>query len=91
MMEEEREKKNDRIPLPISGVPAKAREAFIKLANEEFSSDYGMTLKSLVDERTSKKIDREDINLLLRLVGAIDLRLRVLEAERLMQNEKKSD
>ena len=35
--------------LVISRVPKPTRDAFIKLANDEFAGDYGMVLKFLID------------------------------------------
>ena len=36
----------------INRLPKKTKEEFIVLANEEFASDYGMTLKWLLDFRS---------------------------------------
>jgi len=41
--------KDHKPDLSISRVPAKTLEIFKQLAKEEFCSDYGMTLKYLVD------------------------------------------
>jgi len=41
--------KENRNGLFIARIPAKTREEFIALANEEFCDDYGMTLKWLMD------------------------------------------
>jgi len=35
--------------LHISRVPKNTKDAFVQLAEDEFSGDYGMTLKSLFD------------------------------------------
>lgn len=48
--------------LRISRVPKKTKETFIKLAEEEFCGDYGMTLKFLaegiIDQRASMMIEK---------------------------------
>ncbi|RLI50973.1 MAG: hypothetical protein DRP09_19625 [Candidatus Thorarchaeota archaeon] len=48
-IEEARKKIMEHKPLVINRVPFRTRELFISLANEEFCSDYGMTLKYLID------------------------------------------
>jgi hypothetical protein len=57
-----KEKENS---LRISRVPHKVRENFLKLADEEFEGDYGMTLKYLWDtlERQTIFFDNFDIKL----------------------------
>ena len=43
-------KKLSEISLNISRVPSNTKRDFISLANAEFCGDYGMLLKTLVDE-----------------------------------------
>ena len=42
--------------LVMGRVPKPTRDFFIKLANSEFASDYGLTLKFLVDEAIRRNI-----------------------------------
>ena len=44
-----RKLQENKSSIHIGRVPDKVRESFIDLANEEFCSDYGMTLKFLLD------------------------------------------
>jgi len=40
---------NKHASMSISRIPKKTKERFVKLAEEEFCNDYGMTLKYLLD------------------------------------------
>ena len=45
-----RKLQENKSSLHIARIPKKTREIFIALADKEFCSDYGMTLKTLVDK-----------------------------------------
>ena len=60
--------------LTINRIPKKDRDLFIKLANEEFASDYGMTLKFLLNEVIRR--DYYDSRL-----DDLEMRIRQLEAK----------
>jgi len=60
--------------LTINRIPKKDRDLFIKLANEEFASDYGMTLKFLLNEVIRK--DYYDSRL-----DDLEIRIKQLEAK----------
>jgi len=71
-------------PLSIKRVPLKTKEKFIKLAQEEFADDYGMTLKYLMD----RYIDDQKyeylvaiINRLFGLVAELEQRIKMLETK----------
>lgn len=68
---EELNKKIRSKGLVMSRVPKKAREEFIKLADEEFESDYGMTLAFLIREYSEKRA----------LIEHLLLKLDALESE----------
>jgi len=48
--------------LHISRVPKNTKDAFVKLSEDEFSGDYGMTLKSLFDNFRLWKLLFENID-----------------------------
>ena len=58
----------------IARVPDKTKEAFIKLANDEFCGDYGMLLKYLMDD-----IIGEDTKMIISKLSEHEERLESLE------------
>ena len=58
----------------INRLPPKTREKFVKIANDEFCGDYGMTLKFLVDGLLD-----ENINILVESINEIESRVEILE------------
>ena len=67
--------------LVINRVPPKTREAFIKLAMEEFCDDYGMTLKWLIDVYAT----------ILPKIHEVEYRLSLLEEAFKSGNKSSSD
>ena len=49
-----RKLQENRTSLHIARIPDKTKEAFIKMAEEDFCGDYGMLLKWLVDDIISQ-------------------------------------
>jgi hypothetical protein len=88
----ERIKENSQ-GIRINRVPPKTKVAFIKLAEEEFCGDYGMTLKFLVDDIMS-----QDTRFLMESLRNHEERLLLLEqkqsvvvpvVDKIEDNEKK--
>ena len=75
-MEEETEVQKHKPALSINRLPEQTRADFIKLANDEFCGDYGMTLKALYDE-----------HILFRKLGLVSLDQRVRKIEEAMKME----
>jgi len=53
----------------ISRVPKKTREEFVNFADEEFESDYGMTLKYVWDNFKLWKVFFENMDMKLDLIA----------------------
>lgn len=70
--------------LCIRRIPEPTRRDFVKLANEEFSGDYGMCLKHLLDFFTGMMPPKDSA--LLEALNALDQRVSKLEAK---SDEKK--
>ena len=58
----------------ISRVPSKVKEEFVKLANDEFCSDYGMCLTFLM-----KGVVSQDTQMILNSLDNLDERVSYLE------------
>ena len=54
--------------ISISRIPRKTKAAFIELAEEEFEGDYGMTLKSMVDNFSLWKMLFENVDMKLDII-----------------------
>lgn len=68
--------KDNHDGLRMSRVPANTKKAFIKLADEEFESDYGMLLKWLMDGIISA-----DVAEVLGQINELRVRVERLEAQ----------
>ena len=66
----------NRKSLHIARVPEKTKEAFMKLAEDDFCGDYGMTLKWLIDD-----IPSQDTRLIILAIEDFEKRLQELESK----------
>lgn len=79
-MEEEVEPQKHKPALSINRLPEQTRADFIKLANDEFCGDYGMTLKALFDE-----------HVLFKKLGLISVDQRVRKIEEAIKMEAEDE
>ena len=49
----------------MSRVPRKTKELFLEIANEDYSGDYGMTLKGILDGYMLSKVYFENMDMKL--------------------------
>ncbi len=76
--------KNNKRRLVISRVPENLKKEFIEFANQEFCEDYGMALRWLWDQAWEYQAMKEKLIDL----GSIDARLRILEDNLLIHDNK---
>lgn len=69
--------RENRRSLYIARVPDKTKEAFEKLAEDDFCGDYGMLLKWLMDDMFG-----QDIKVVMGVIHDHEARLQLLEAKR---------
>jgi len=75
--------KGNREGIQIARLPQKTKSEFLKLANEEFCGDYGMTLKWLIDDIVSA-----DNRMIMETLKDHHQRLAELENSASMKEEK---
>jgi len=73
--------KGNKCGLNISRIPPKTKDDFIALADKEFCSDYGFTLKFLMDDLIDP-----DIRILVDEIGVLKSKVAELEANSSVKN-----